>query len=42
MAPELPFTPADANVSGVAPSVRAEVAIPVDKVKRARTTTDVH
>jgi hopanoid biosynthesis associated radical SAM protein HpnH len=42
MAPELPFTPADAYAGGEAHGVRSEIAIPVDKVKRARTTTEVH
>jgi hopanoid biosynthesis associated radical SAM protein HpnH len=42
MAPELPFTPADAHAGGEVHGVRSEIAIPVNKVKRARTTTDVH
>jgi hypothetical protein len=42
MAPELPFTPADAHAGREVHSVRSEIAIPVDKVKRARSTTEVH
>jgi hopanoid biosynthesis associated radical SAM protein HpnH len=41
MAPELPFSvPAAAEASG--PAIRAEVAVPVSSVKRARSTSEVH
>jgi hopanoid biosynthesis associated radical SAM protein HpnH len=42
MAPELPFTPAEAYAGGSAAAPRAEVAIPLEQVKRTRSTMDVH
>ena len=42
MAPELPFTAAQADTGSQTPAVRSEVAIPVTNVKRARTTTEIH
>jgi hypothetical protein len=42
MAPELPFTPAETQALSSSAGVRSEIAIPLDKVKRSRTTTDVH
>jgi hopanoid biosynthesis associated radical SAM protein HpnH len=42
MVAELPFTPAEAYAGGSAAAACAEVAIPLDKVKRTRSTTDVH
>jgi hypothetical protein len=42
MAPELPFTPADLLADAASQGVRSEVAISVDKVKRARNTSDIH
>jgi hopanoid biosynthesis associated radical SAM protein HpnH len=42
MAPELPFTPAETVAEAGSPAVRSEVAISVDKVKRARTTGNIH
>jgi hopanoid biosynthesis associated radical SAM protein HpnH len=41
MAPELPFTVADATAGTRGPAVRTEVAIPVASVKRTRTTSEV-
>src|SRR5580658_8235670 len=38
MAPELPFTPAGAQVTGGVQATHSEVVIPLDRLKRARTS----
>jgi hopanoid biosynthesis associated radical SAM protein HpnH len=41
MAPELPFTP-EGDAGRDALAVRSEIAVPVERIKRARSTTEVH